>query len=341
MARLRKPDLFRVVERSILDSGWNFLHLSDAGDHPARYQVYRDDDSIRVRVYIWNLTHGGGSARAADEYRIQITGIPGASGSQQFQPEIGGKTVILGWWDEVEVFAGFDYNFHAGELGNSPSIQIREAALRSAHANGFAAHNRGNGELAIAFRPDFMGTYLRNLEDLHAVGRQPEEVQLLEEIAEDPEDVDEAEILEEVPAERQYAVISTRKALRDINFRSRVLTAYSHQCAMCGVQLKLLDAAHILPAAHPDSTDQTSNGVALCALHHRAFDRSLVTFDNDHRIHVDEAQAEEFRRTGHDGGLDVFRNALRPILILPPDKRDRPDSKFISTSNTLRGWSFG
>ena len=26
--------------------------------------------------------------------------------------------------------------------------------------------------------------------------------------------------------------------------------------AMCGIQLKLLDGAHILPAKHPDSTDQ-------------------------------------------------------------------------------------
>jgi putative restriction endonuclease len=340
VARPRKPELFKIVERSILDGGWKFFHLSATNDHPARYQVYRADTNIAVKVYIWNLTHGGGPARAPDEYRIQITGLPELSGAQQFLPEIGGKTLILGWWENLEVFAGFDFNFHSAPLGKSPSIQIREAALILADQNGFAPYNRGNGELAIAFRPDFMGTYIQNLEELHASGQQPVEVDLLEEIAEDPEKVSDEEITEEVPAERRYAIISTRKGLRDINFRNRVLTAYGQRCAMCGMQLKLLDAAHILPVAHPDSTDQTSNGVALCALHHRAFDRALITFDDEHRIHLDDAQVEEFARTGHDGGLDEFKKALRPALILPPDKRDRPDPGFISTSNILRGWDF-
>jgi putative restriction endonuclease len=110
---------------------------------------------------------------------------------------------------------------------------------------------------------------------------------------------------------------------------------------MCGIQLKLLDAAHILPVAHPESTDETSNGVALCALHHRAFDRSLITFDDQHRIYFDEEQVEEFRKTGHDGGLDAFKNSLRPVLMLPPDRRDRPGSKFVVTSNKVRGWNLG
>lgn len=340
MATLRKPALFKIVERSILDSGWRFFHLSTANEHPARYQLYRGDTNIIVRVYIWNLTHGGGAARAADEYRIQITGLPQPAGSQQFLPEIGGKTIILGWWERLGVFAGFDFNFHSTPLGKSPSIQIREAALISADQNGFATYNRGNGELAIAFRPDFMGTYIQNLEALHASGQRPDEITLLEEIASDPEEVSDEEIANEVPAERQYAIVSTRKGLRDINFRSRVLTAYGQQCAMCGIQLNLLDAAHILPVAHPDSTDQTSNGVSLCALHHRAFDRALVTFDSEHRIHLDDAQVEEFGHIGRDGGLEAFKNALRPALILPPDKRDRPDPKFISASNELRGWDF-
>jgi len=108
---------------------------------------------------------------------------------------------------------------------------------------------------------------------------------------------------------------------------------------MCGVQLKLLDAAHILPAAHPDSTDQTSNGVSLCALHHRAFDRALVTFDDTYKVLIDEHQVSEFETTGHDGGLKEFRSALRPILILPPDKKDKPDPKFIAASNAVRGWT--
>jgi putative restriction endonuclease len=301
-------------------------------------QVEAFDKSYRVRIYIWNLTHGGGAARAADEYRIQITGLPEPAGSQEFIPEIGGKTLILGWWEQIGVFARFDYNFHKGPLGKSPSIQIREDALQMAHINGFAPHNRGNGELAIAFRPDFLAAYIENLEALHGTGGSSDEVEVLEEIAKDPESVEDSEIEDEIPQERQYAIIRTKRALRDSNFRDRVLTAYGHRCAMCGLQLKLLDAAHILPVDHPDSTDQTCNGVSLCTLHHRAFDRGFVTFDVQFKTHLDESQAEEFKNTGHDGGIDDFRKLLRPLLILPPDKKERPKAEYIAAVNVMRGW---
>ncbi|MQX37616.1 HNH endonuclease [Roseospira navarrensis] len=332
MARLNKRQLFQIIEHAVRESGWNFLHLSTSGEHPARYQVYSGDRSYRVRVYVWNLTHGGQN-RPEDEWRIQVTGV------EQFEPEIGGKTLVLGWWDETRVFAGFDVSRHSSEFGASPSIQIREAALHQAVLHGFAPHNKGNGELAIAFRPDFLAPYIENLESLHACGEVDEEVEVLRQIGENPDEVADEDIGNEIARPRQYAVISTKRALREIDFRDRVLTAYSHRCAICGVQLRLLDAAHILPAAHPDSSDGTSNGVALCALHHRAFDRAFVTFGSDYRIHINDEMVEELKAADRAGGLDVFEQALRPILALPPDRKDRPAPAFIDAANDLRGWS--
>ena len=340
MPRLQKPQLLKVIEQAILDSDWSLLHLSGTSEHPARYQVFKDDRSYRVRIYVWNLTHGGGAARPANEYRIQITGLPEPTGSQEFIPETGGKTLILGWWDQIGVFAGFDYNFHKGPLGRSPSIQIRQDALERAHINGFAPHNRGNGELAIAFRPDFITGYIENLEALHSAGASAAEIEVLQELGEDPGSVSDSEINEEIPKERQYAIIRTKRALRESNFRDRILTAYGHRCAMCGLQLKLLDAAHILPVEHPDSNDQTCNGVCLCTLHHRAYDRGLVTFDVQFKTHLDEVQVQDLKDAGHDGGLDEFRGMLRPLLILPPDKKDRPKGDFITAVNIMRGWQF-
>jgi hypothetical protein len=97
-------------------------------------------------------------------------------------------------------------------------------------------------------------------------------------------------------------------------------------------------AKGILPVDHPDSTDQTCNGVSLCTLHHRAFDRGFVTFDVQFKTHLDESQAEEFKNTGHDGGIDDFRKLLRPLLILPPDKKERPKAEYIAAVNVMRGW---
>ena len=141
--------------------------------------------------------------------------------------------------------------------------------------------------------------------------------------SQDPDSLDDAQISEKIDEPRRYAVVSTRRALREIDFRDRVLTAYGQRCAMCGVQLHLLDGAHILPAAHADSTDGTDNGVALCALHHRAFDGAFVTFDPDFRIRLNVGMVEELKAIEHAGGLKAFKKALRTILDLPPDKKDR------------------
>lgn len=332
MARLNKRQLFHVVENAVRESEWRFLHLSPAGEHPARYQAYSGDRSHRVRVYIWNLTHGGQN-RPEDEWRIQITGV------ERLEPEIGCKTLILGWWDETRVFAGFDFSRHSGEFGVSPSIQLREAALHQAVVHGFAPHNKGTGELAIAFRPDFLASYIEDLESLHACGEVAEEIEVLRQIGEDPDEVTDEEIDAQVAEPRRCAVISTKRALREIDFRDRVLTAYSHRCAICGVQLRLLDAAHILPVAHPDSTDATSHDVALCALHHRAFDRAFVTFGADFRVRVNGDMVEELKAADSAGGLEAFEKALRPILALPPDRKDRPAPAFVEAANALRGWS--
>ena len=336
MARLSKHELLQVFEGAVRESGWSFLHLSPHREHPARYHVYCAEATHRLGVHIWNVTHGGGAARPSGEYRIQITGLEEPSGSQQFQPEVGGKTLILGWWDEVGVFAGFDYAKHSGPLGSSPSMQIGEEALRKASMSGFAPHNRGQGEIAIAFRPDFLGTYVANLERLHACGEFPRELAILGEIAD--ENVEDQEIARAVAQERQYAVISTKRALRDISFRQRVLTVYGYACAMCGLQLKLVDAAHVLPVLDPESTDETSNGIALCSLHHRAYDNGFATFGADYRIYLNEAMVGELKARGLDGKLDRFHNNLRPFIALPPDKRDYPAPAFIEKANALRGW---
>ena len=237
MARLTKRQLFQVVETAVRDSGWNLLMLTARGEFPARYRVFRDASRHTVRVYIWNLTHGGGRMRPSHEYRIQVT-----SGVTRFEPEPHGETVILGWWDEIGVFAGFDYAHHTAPLGASPSIQIGEQALRQAEVNGFTPHNKGNGELAIAFRPDFIGTYIDQLKPLHGSGNVEAEVEVLSRLAEDPESINDAEIMATVAKQRRHAIRTTRRALRDIRFRNRVLTAYKNRCGFCGLQLRLLDA---------------------------------------------------------------------------------------------------
>ena len=333
MPRLtRKSDLLNRFEEAVRVSGWNLLYLSHNA-HPARYRVYRDERGMNVKVYIWNISHGGGKKRSATEYRIQITGVT------QFETQPDTRTLILGWWEDVGVFAGWDVRQHSGALGSSPSMQIDESALRRAMLAGFAPYIKSNGETAIAFRPDFMGIYIEHLEALHDSGRIPAEADLLGKLGDDPDGVDDEDIENEIAPPRRQAIQHTRRALRAVDFSRRVLTAYGHRCAMCDVQLRLLDGAHILPVTHEESTDQTSNGVALCALHHRAYDRRLVTFDNTFKLHLNAAELRALNNADRGGGAKEFRAAIRPMLHVPPDKRDRPAARFVAKANNLRGWT--
>jgi len=67
--------------------------------------------------------------------------------------------------------------------------------------------------------------------------------------------------------------------VRDARFSDAVIAAYDGLCAMCGLQGKLVEGAHIYPVSAPGSSDEVWNGIALCANHHTAFDRHLVAVD--------------------------------------------------------------
>ena len=335
MSILSKVNLLSRVEDGFRETGWNLLLLSAPGEHPGRYRVYRDDISFIVYVYIWNISHGGGKARAANEFRIQVTGVT----DNIFLPSPDGKTLILGWWPREEVFAGFDYRLHSSRLGSSPSFQVGREALRNAVANRFGTHHKSSGELVITFQAGFLGTYAENLRALHETGTVASEVAFLERISSASTHVTEADIAQSVEEPRRYAVTKTRHAVRALDFRARVLSAYEQRCAMCGVQLKLVEGAHILPVHQPGSTDATSNGIALCALHHRAYDRGLVTFDTNYLILISEQKVAELRAVELDGGLEDFRKSLRCVIKVPAEESSRPNQYFVGTANRLRGWT--
>lgn len=331
MAKHRKYDLLNHVVQSLNESGLNVLYVGDISEHPFALKVYNEVESYLLRIYIWNLTHGGGVARAADEYRIQITGVT------RFEQREGEKTLILGWWENVGVFAGFDFSMHNNILGASPSIQIKELNLRNALINGFSPCDKGNGEIAIAFRPDFFGDYVRDLENLHNLGETHHDIELVEQIVNGDIEINSVAV-NALPERRQQTLTLVNKKLREKDFAKRVLTAYGNQCAFSGIQLKLVDAAHILPVSIEISTDETSNGIALSALYHRAFDRGLVTLNDQYQIIVHSQKLNMLRELGFDSGTKQFLKQLRPVIIVPPAINDRPNVNFIREANRLRGW---
>lgn len=323
-----KAGLLNRVAAALRLSGWQVLWLND--DHPARTSVIKGDVRIEAWIHIWNVTPGGRSKSRPLERRIQPTGI-----GDRFRTSTGTQTLILGWSDEAQVFAAFDYLYHAHQIGSSPSIQTDLPALEAAAQDGIGVFAKTTGELSIAIRPDMLGLYLEQRQILHTLGRDAEQLNALRQMASDPLEVEPGDL----PANRRKVMSTTLRSLRDRRFGEIVLTAYGHQCALCGIQLRLLDAAHILPVAHPASNDKVTNGVALCVVHHRAYDMGLVTFDQSYAILVNQHILAILAAEGRNGGFGAFQAALAPSLLLPLAQTNHPSLSMIAKANELRGWA--
>ncbi|MDX3749495.1 phosphorothioated DNA-binding restriction endonuclease [Streptomyces sp. AK08-02] len=96
--------------------------------------------------------------------------------------------------------------------------------------------------------------------------------------------------LEPVETGQLSAVVRRR---RDPRMREQVLTAYEYQCAFCGYDGRIgavpvgLEAAHVRWWAF-DGPDDVDNGLCLCSLHHKLFDKGVLGVDDRHRILVSQ-----------------------------------------------------
>ncbi|MBN2415244.1 HNH endonuclease [bacterium] len=122
---------------------------------------------------------------------------------------------------------------------------------------------------------------------------------------------------------RRYATTEVRHRLHQHRFRHIVLTAYREQCAICRLRhLPLIDAAHILADSDPEGEPIINNGIALCKIHHAAFDNNFLGVTPDYQVTVREDIRKE-----EDGPM--LRHGLQEVhgskLILPRQRRDWPD----------------
>lgn len=71
-------------------------------------------------------------------------------------------------------------------------------------------------------------------------------------------------------------------------FRRSVLASYGYRCSFCGLDVRaLLNASHIIPwNVSEELRADPRNGLCLCVLHDRAFDRGLVSVGTDNRLIV-------------------------------------------------------
>lgn len=130
------------------------------------------------------------------------------------------------------------------------------------------------------------------------------------------------EVLEEVGLAHAVALVPPK---RDPAFRGTVLLAYENTCAFCGFDGSLRGVAVAIDAAHVkmrsfNGPDDPDNGIALCVLHHRLFDRGAMGLDEDLRMLVSQHMIVREGRTQMPVTSLVGRPMRRPQAAYhPPD----------------------
>ncbi|MGX1541346.1 phosphorothioated DNA-binding restriction endonuclease [Streptomyces adustus] len=125
--------------------------------------------------------------------------------------------------------------------------------------------------------------------------------------------------LEPARAEQLSAV----RRQRDRRMREAVLTAYEYRCAFCGYDGRIgtvpvgLEAAHVHWWAF-GGPDDVANGLCLCSLHHKLFDKGVLGVDGSHRVLVSQ------RFVGHSPAARRHVVALSGRPLIGPQPGARP-----------------
>lgn len=127
---------------------------------------------------------------------------------------------------------------------------------------------------------------------------------------------------------KRYVLQETRRRLHQPVFRGLVMRAYGTRCAICTLRhSSLLDAAHIVPDADQDGAAAVRNGLALCKIHHAAYDSGIIGISPDYKIGVREDVLHEVDGPMLEFGLKGLQGNV--LSVLPSMKKERPDQSLL------------
>ncbi len=138
--------------------------------------------------------------------------------------------------------------------------------------------------------------------------------------------------IDELPTEGKVRNQLVKVRVNQNFFRSMIMASYNNQCCITGLSRpELLVAGHI----RPWSTDEKNrmnprNGIALNALHDKAFEVGLITILPTYKIKV----ATIIKKQKDQASKDLFVLYNNQSIVLP--KRFLPDKEFLEYHNDVR-----
>ena len=296
------------------------------GKNPYRFSINKKSFYVLIK----NIHESGDGRGNQDECRIQV------AKSKNFNEALSSKNdvIVLGYYADERVFTAWNPFLMRERFNRKSTISLysRFSSQKLAAKYKIASYTDNNNQLIISFSPNYLGLYLENLNSIHLVSEAE-----LKKLVEQSDFLNNSDSDGELDSSKGKLTITHARQKRDSSFSKKVYDAYNNKCAMCGIGLEIIDAAHIVPHSHVKGTDNIDNGISLCALHHRAYDRSLIYFDEDLNILMNESKVKYLEKVGLDTGLRKFEKMAFDKIQLPKNYSMRPNVSNIKIANQSRG----
>ncbi len=133
-------------------------------------------------------------------------------------------------------------------------------------------------------------------------------------------------------AEAHPGYVISRRLKREEGFRRIVLKAYESRCAVCEFAVKLEGSPVALEAAHikwhqASGPSESSNGLLLCALHHKLFDKGVFTL-LPRELKVIVTENVSITDPGFEDALGKFHE--KRLNFVPRKIEERPAQEFVA-----------
>jgi len=330
-----------ALVKSMEEANWHVEETLPHGDteNPVRLTFHKGEATQRLIVHSRRLTpqwregeEPSSHGRPPGEFHAQMIfdGDQRGRGVRNYlRQEENALALLLGYYlpEDEYILVAYDPSRHS-EYAYSKSLQAKQETLEQAERYGIAFQTRTTGERIVAFRASFFPEYVDSFESLHTAP----EAYLQEEADVDtrpdvravllPEEEREAETTppELTPRERRHLVSTVTRKSRNAKFAEGINRVYD-RCAICGFQYgNTLEAAHIVPVSDPESTDTYDNGMGLCPLCHKLYDKGYVLVNGEYEIGLNPRYRKTFQAQDKAGSLDDLADRLRHRLLLPEDE---------------------
>lgn len=332
MPSLSNATLFRRLRAAL--PATTVFHTPENVIHPALFSIVGIG---RIRAYLFTVTpdRSAPGARPAGEFKIQLIVEGQARGARAALEMVDAYTVLLGYSPDFGVFVAWEAKLHTS-FAFSANVQVREPLLIEARDSGWAIAEprpmKGALEVRAAFTPGNLVIFLRASReaDNKSITGKWREAFLLSKaphyktaaLPQRGRDV-------EAYVERERQRLSTTRLIRNAKFGPRVKEQYDYSCAVCAVQLEIVEAAHIIPVNDPKSSDDVWNGLALCPNHHTLFDARRFIVRPNLAVQLDSEALNFLEESGRASGIELLSRYAGKTVAEPsfwnlsPNLRDR------------------